>query len=68
VCHLKQAVPDSKGKACRMKKIGEEDRKVARSDCATTHDRATVAGWAQSARAEGHGRAPNPAIARSARV
>jgi len=25
-CHIKQAVPDSKGRACHVKKIREEDR------------------------------------------
>jgi len=48
---VKQAVPDNKGRACRTKEIGEQDRKVTRSDCATTHDRATTAGWVGLARA-----------------
>jgi len=29
-CHVKPAVPNSKGRACHAKKIGEKDREVAR--------------------------------------
>ena len=42
-CHVKQAVPDSKGRACRAKKAGEADKEVARPADATRHDRATSA-------------------------
>ena len=34
-CHVKPAVPNSKGKAFHGKKIGEEDREVARLAGAT---------------------------------
>jgi len=34
-CHVKPAVPNSKGKAFHGKKIGEEDREVAWPACAT---------------------------------
>jgi len=30
-CHVKQEVPNSKGKECHVKKSGQEDRKTARS-------------------------------------
>ena len=40
-CHVKQAVPDSKGRACHATKPGEADRKVARATRATRHGRAT---------------------------
>ena len=42
-CHVKQAMPDSKGRACHAKNIGEEDRDSAREDRATRHGRATSA-------------------------
>jgi len=42
-CHVKQAVLDSKGRACHAEKVGEEDRDSAREDRATRHGRATCA-------------------------
>ena len=35
-CHVKQAVPDSKGRASHATKPGETDRKVARAARATS--------------------------------
>ena len=40
-CHVKQAVPDSKGRACHTTKLGEADKKVARAARVT---------WAEVAR------------------
>ena len=39
--NVKQAVPDSKGRACHVKKAGEADKEVAQPDRAT---------WAEVAR------------------
>jgi len=50
-CQVKRAVPNSKGRACHMKKIGEEVREVAWPAHATRHSRATCAEVARSARA-----------------
>ena len=68
VYHVKQAVPNSKGKTCHAKETKDEDRKSARSARAKGHDRATKIGRARSTRAKRHGRAPYPAVARSARA
>ena len=43
-CHVKQAVPNSKGRACHAKEIEKEDRKLAQSVHAVKHDRATKKG------------------------
>jgi len=56
-CHVKQAVPDSKGRECHAKETDQEDRKVARAARAMWHDRATCAMVARPARAMWHGRA-----------
>ena len=56
-CHVKQAVPDSKGRACHATKSGEADRKVARAARATRHGHATWAEVARPDRAMWHGRA-----------
>ena len=50
-CHVKQAVPDSKGRTCHAEKVGEEDRDSAREDRATRHGCATCAKVARPARA-----------------
>ena len=42
-CHVKQAVPNSKGRECHAKKTDQEDRKVAQDARATRHDRVTCA-------------------------
>jgi len=44
-CHVKQAVPNSKGRACHVEKVGEEDID------STWEDRATGAEVARPARA-----------------
>ena len=41
--HVKQAVPESKGRACHAEKVGEEDKNSAQEDRATRHGRATSA-------------------------
>jgi len=61
-CHVKQAVPDSKGRECHTKKIDQEDRKVAPATRATRHGRATCAVVAQLARAMWHGRATSAMV------
>jgi len=61
-CHVKQAVPDSKGRACHAEKVGEEDRDSAQEEHATRHDRATWAELARPSRAMWHGRATSAAV------
>jgi len=52
----KQAVPDSKGRACHAEKLGEEDRDSARED------RATWAKVARPDRAMWHSRATSAVV------
>jgi len=61
-CHVKQAVPNSKGRACYAKKVEEEDRDSARAARATRHGRATYAVVAWPARAMWHGRATSAMV------
>ena len=66
--HVKQAVPNSKGRTCHAKETNDEDRKSTRSARAKGHDRATKIGRARSACAKRHSHASCPVVAWSARA
>ena len=56
-CHVKQAVPNSKGREGHAKKSGLKDRKTVRPARAKWHGRATCAAVTWSDRAKLHDRA-----------